>query len=175
MACRAWLIENGIEVTQTGGEASVLPTPNPEQLTLFRGKNLDAVWTVEPWVTRLINEGNGKIFLEQKDAVTTILVTNNRTLKKYPELVKKFVRAHEELTEWMKNNPEEAQKLAHAELEALTGGKIDMQLVKDAWPRIIFTSETNKKGMEEFVGYAFKCGFLKEQLDLSKIFTDAGK
>ena len=62
-----------------------------------------------------------------------------------------------------------------AELEALTGGKIDMQLVKDAWPRIIFTSETNKKGMEEFVGYAFKCGFLKEQLDLSKIFTDAGK
>ena len=33
----------------------------------------------------------------------------------------------------------------------------------------------NKKGMEEFVGYAFKCGFLKEQLDLSKIFTDAGK
>ena len=175
VACRAWLIENGIEVTQTGGEASVLPTPNPEQLTLFRGKNLDAVWTVEPWVTRLINEGNGKIFLEQKDAVTTILVTNNRTLKKYPELVKKFVRAHEELTEWMKNNPEEAQKLAHAELEALTGGKIDMQLVKDAWPRIIFTSETNKKGMDEFVGYAFKCGFLKEQLDLSKIFTDAGK
>lgn len=66
----------------------MIPTPNPEQLMLFKRGDLDAVWTVEPWVTRLEQDAGGKIFLDQKDAVTTILVTNNRTLKGHAELVK---------------------------------------------------------------------------------------
>ena len=35
----------------------VLPTANPDQLSLFQQKQVDAVWTVEPWVTRLEREG----------------------------------------------------------------------------------------------------------------------
>ena len=36
VACRAWLIDNGIPVTLTSGEARVLATSNPEQLPLFK-------------------------------------------------------------------------------------------------------------------------------------------
>ena len=81
VACRAWLIENGMKVKLTSGDAQVIATANPEQLPLFKQGELDAVWTVEPWVTRLEKEAGGKIFLEQKEAVTTILVTCNSTLK----------------------------------------------------------------------------------------------
>jgi NitT/TauT family transport system substrate-binding protein len=35
-----------------GGDAQVLPTQNPDQLSLFQQKKIDAVWTVEPWVSR---------------------------------------------------------------------------------------------------------------------------
>ena len=170
VACRAWLIENGINVTLTGGDASVIATSNPEQLPLFKQGKLDAVWTVEPWVTRLLQDANGKIFLEQKDAVTTVLVANNRTIEKYPELVKKFIAANVELTDWINKNPEEAQKLAHAELVALTGGKIDLELVKAAWPRLTFTHIVNKAELQKFVERAHSCGFLKENIDISKIF-----
>ena len=175
VACRAWLIDNGIPVTLTSGEARVLATSNPEQLPLFKQGSLDAVWTVEPWVTRLLNEAGGKIFLEQKDAITTVLVTCNRVLEENPEIVKKFVQAHRELTEWIKKNPEQAQKLVKDELEALTGGKISEQLVKDAWPRIIFTSEMNKEGLQKFMDYAYVCGFIKNKMDISKIFLDLSK
>lgn len=172
VACRAWLIENGIKVKLTSGEAQVLATANPEQLPLFKQGSLDAVWTVEPWITRLEKEGGAKVFLEQKEAVTTILVTCNRTLKKYPELVKKFVKAHEELTDWINKNPQEAQKLAIAELEALTGGKIPEDLVKSAWPRLTFTSKVNKEELQKFCDYAYKCGFLRRKINMKPIYAE---
>ena len=172
VACRAWLIDNGIKVTLTGGDAHVIATSNPEQLPLFKQGNLDAVWTVEPWVTRLLQDAGGKIYLSQDEAVTTILATSNRTLNAHPQLVKKFIDAHKELTEWIKKNPQEAQKLAHAELEALTGGKVSFDLVKAAWPRLIFTSVVNKAELQKFVDRAYSCGFLKEKTDISKIFYE---
>lgn len=48
VAARAWLAQGGLKVTLTGGDVSVLPTQNPDQLGLFQRKELDAVWTVEP-------------------------------------------------------------------------------------------------------------------------------
>ena len=51
----------GLRVTQTGGDAQVLPTANPDQLALFQRRQLDAVWTVEPWVSRLELEAGGKV------------------------------------------------------------------------------------------------------------------
>ncbi len=175
VACRAWLIENGMKVKLTSGDAQVIATANPEQLPLFKQGELDAVWTVEPWVTRLEKEAGGKIFLEQKEAVTTILVTCNRTLKKYPGLVEKFVRAHKELTDWINKNPQEAQKLARMELEALTGGKISEDLVKSSWPRLTFTSEVNKVELQKFCDYAYKCGFLKRKIDMNPIYVENKK
>ena len=79
VACRAWLIDNGMNVTLTGGDAYVIATSNPEQLPLFKQGKLDAVWTVEPWVTRLLQDAGGKIYLSQDEAVPTILASGNRT------------------------------------------------------------------------------------------------
>jgi NitT/TauT family transport system substrate-binding protein len=57
----------GLQITQTGGDALVLPTANADQLTLFQKGDLDAVWTVEPWVTRLVLEAKGKVYLDERD------------------------------------------------------------------------------------------------------------
>src|SRR6476619_3070178 len=51
ISCRAWLKANGFNVTQTGGDVLVSPTANPDQLGLLQRGGVDAVWTVEPWVT----------------------------------------------------------------------------------------------------------------------------
>ena len=61
VACRAWLKKQGYRITQLGGDVKVLPTANPDQLSLFTAGKLDGVWTVEPWVSRLELEANGKI------------------------------------------------------------------------------------------------------------------
>ena len=92
VAARAWLIAGGLRITQTGGDAQVVPTANPDQLTLFLRKTLDAVWTVEPWVSRLEREADGKVLIEEKDAITTILVARARFLSDHRELVRRLRR-----------------------------------------------------------------------------------
>ena len=84
--------------------------------------------------------------------------------------------AHKELTEWINKNPAEAQKLALEALDALMGGaSISKELVATAWPRLIFTSEVNHKELEKFVEDAYKCGFLRNKLDIKNIFADQNK
>src|ERR1700719_2560119 len=74
VSCRAWLAAGGLKITQLGGDAQVLPTENPDQLSLFQQQRIDGVWTVEPWVSRLEMEAGGKVLVEEMDSPTTILV-----------------------------------------------------------------------------------------------------
>ena len=64
VAARSWLSQQGFRVTLTGGDVTVLPTANSDQLPLFLQGKLDAVWTVEPWLTRLERDGKGKVMLD---------------------------------------------------------------------------------------------------------------
>jgi ABC-type nitrate/sulfonate/bicarbonate transport system substrate-binding protein len=43
---RAWLASGGLRITLGGGDAQVIPTDSPDQLALFRGRQIEAVWTV---------------------------------------------------------------------------------------------------------------------------------
>ena len=64
VAARSWLVSGGLRITQMGGDAQVVPTANPDQLLLFKQKQLDGVWTVEPWVSLLETEAGGKVLVE---------------------------------------------------------------------------------------------------------------
>ena len=52
----------------------MVPTANPDQLLLFKQKQIDAVWTVEPWVSRLELEADGEVLVDDREAITTVLV-----------------------------------------------------------------------------------------------------
>src|SRR5262249_15804517 len=107
LSCRAWLINGGLRITQLGGDAQVLPTQNPDQLALFQQKKVDAVWTVEPWVSRLEKEAGGKVLVEDSDTATTVLVSSAKFLNEKRELGSKFVQANRDLTDWISKNPPE--------------------------------------------------------------------
>ena len=170
ISCRAWLLAGGLKITQLGGDAQVLPTQNPDQLSLFKQKQIDAVWTVEPWVSRLERESGGKILVDEKEVATTVLVSSAKFLGAQRELVKKFAEAHAALTDWMTKNPEEAQKLIKAELLAETRSDMQAELIAQAWQRIAFTAETPRASIESFMQNSLKTGFIKTAPDLTKLF-----
>ena len=76
IACRVWLTAQGFKVTQLGGDVQVIPTANPDQITLFQRRVIDGAWTVEPWVSRLELEAKGVVYLEQRDSITTVFVSS---------------------------------------------------------------------------------------------------
>src|SRR6478735_6623557 len=137
VAARAWLVTGGLKIRQTGGDAQVLPTANPDQLLLFKQKQVDAVWTVEPWVSRLTQEAGGKVLIDDRDAITTVLVARSEVVQKQGDMVRKFVAAHQELTDWIEAHPTEAQQMALDELDAEMHAKMPPELVKSSWDRIV--------------------------------------
>ena len=170
ISCRAWLAEGGLKITQLGGDAQVIPTQNPDQLALFKVKKVDAVWTVEPWLSRLEQESSGLVIVEEKDAATTILVSRAKFLNQQRELAKKFAQAHAELTDWIAKNPDEAQRLIKAELLEETKSEMSQEVIGAAWKRIVFTAETPRASIEKFMQNSVKAGFIKTAPDLSKLF-----
>ncbi len=169
VACRAWLASGGLKITQLGGDAQVLPTQNPDQISLFNQKKVDAVWTVEPWVSRLELESGGKILVDEHDAVTTVLVSSAKFLATQRELAKQFVEAHRALTDWIQQNSEEAQRLVAAELMEETKAKMSDQLIGNAWKRIFLTNDVKREALEKFVANAKAAGFLRDVPDLSRL------
>jgi NitT/TauT family transport system substrate-binding protein len=169
IACRAWLSNGGLKITQTGGDAFIIPTPNPDQLTLFKNKKLDAVWTVEPWVSRLERDAGGKVLVEQSKDSITVLVSGVKFLKKKRDLAAKFVRAHRELTEWILSHPDEAKQMVRQELAAETKADVSADLIAQAWKRIVLTNDPSIEEYRHFVADAQRAGFIRSAPDLSRL------
>ena len=169
ISCRAWLKNQGFKVTQLGGEVTVVPTANPDQLPLFQTGGVDAVWTVEPWVTRLEREAKGKIFLEDSDVITTWLVSSTGFLNNHRELASKIAAANVELTEWIRANSAEAQKTLIRELKEETRSEFAPDAVAQAWKRIKFTTEVPQDLVTKAVKDGKDAGFLKGNTDTSRL------
>lgn len=178
MAARAWLISKGFRIALTGGDAWVIPTQNSEQLSLFQTKGLDAVWTVEPWVSQIVLQANGQVYLEEKSLwpetngnyVTTHLVSSAKFLEKHPESVKQFVKAHVELTEWIYTNKSAAKELVRQELRAETHFSFPDKILDRAWEHIEITYDPIPFSLHKYAKEAFLIGFLKEDPNLKRIY-----
>jgi NitT/TauT family transport system substrate-binding protein len=169
VAARSWLVAGGLRITQMGGDARVVPTANPDQLLLFKSKQLDGAWTVEPWVSLLETEAGAKILVEEPDAITTVLVARADVLAGQRELVRKFAAAHEALTDWIIANPVEAQRLVTDELAAETRTKVSPDLIARAWKRIALTHAISRDAMAKLVASAQAVGFLRDVPDQSRL------
>ncbi len=171
VAARTWLKRNGLRVTLTGGDVLVVPTANADQLSLFQRGDIDAVWTVEPWVSRLEREAGAKVLLEQRDAVTTILVASVALLRDQPARAKAFVGAHRELTAWINSNPAQARALVTRGLSAEMRHELPPGLVEASWSRLRFTDAVAPAGFAELVSEAQAVGFLRDAIPLDRLFS----
>ncbi len=169
ISCRAWLKAQGFKVTQTGGDVTVIPTANPDQIGLFQGGEVDAVWTVEPWVTRLEHNAKARVFLDDKNTITTWLVSSMKFLRDRREFAKKIADANVELTKWIQQNQAEAQKLLIEELKEETRADFSPDAVAQAWNRIQFTSDVSLDLVAKSVQDGKDAGFLKGPTDTSKL------
>lgn len=178
VAARAWLKEKGHRITMTGGDVLVVPTANPDQLALFQKGDIEAVWTVEPWVTRLILEAGGKVYLDEATLwpqtggkyVTTHLVSSVAFLEKKADLLKKFLAAHVELTEWIKANPDEAKRILNEEMKAETTRALPAATLDRAWANLELTWDPVSASLLKSAEDAHAVGFLREKPDLSRIY-----
>lgn len=169
VAARAWFKDGGLNVTLTGGDVNIVPVENPEQLPLFKAKTIDGAWTVEPWVSRLEDEGGGELVVNEPDAVTTILVVSEEFAQKSPELVAALVKAHSDLGDWIKANPARAQAKFNSGLARIMGRPMPETLLTSSWSRISFSDSITDGDLSVFLDRAQRVGLLKNAGSVSGI------
>ena len=176
VATRAWLQSKGLKVSMTGGDALVIPTANPDQLALFKKGDLDAVWTVEPWVTRLEQDAGGKLYLNEKELwpggkyVTTHLVSSAKFIRHHRDLLKKWIAAHVELTQWINAHPDEAKQIFNEEIATETTRALPQATLDAAWNRLELTHDPVRASLLKSADDAHRIGFIKRKPDLSRIY-----
>jgi NitT/TauT family transport system substrate-binding protein len=177
VALRAWLKAHGMKSTDKGGDVQVIPLASPDQLTLFLKKELDGAWTPEPWATRLIHEGGGRLFLDERDLwpqgqfVTTHLVVSTKFLREHPDLTKAWLRAHVELTDWINSHLPEAKRILNQQLQKETGKSLAPAILEEAFGRLQITYDPLRNTLLTSARSAYEAGFIgKQQPDLSRLY-----
>lgn len=170
IAARAWLRAAGLKVTQTGGDVLVLPTATPDQLDLFASGEVAGVWTVEPWVSRLVRDAHGRVLVEQRDPVTVLTARANFAATQ-PSLLKRVRSAHRALTRWIGEHPDEAKDLVATELGELTRRRFDRALLEAAWPRITLTDTVAPEALDKVREQLRASGFLREDAALTGLLS----
>ncbi|OFW23421.1 MAG: sulfate ABC transporter substrate-binding protein [Acidobacteria bacterium RIFCSPLOWO2_02_FULL_59_13] len=177
VALRGWLNAHKLKLREKGGDVQVIPIANPDQLTLFLKKEIDAAWAPEPWASRLIHEANGRLLFDERDLwpggqfVTTHLIVSTKFLKAHRALVKKWVRAHVELTEWIHNNLPAAKQVLNREIQKETGKPLPLAVLNDSISRLQVTYDPIRSSLFTSARWAFEAGFLgRQRPDLSGIY-----
>jgi NitT/TauT family transport system substrate-binding protein len=177
VALRAWLLAHGLRSIDKGGDVQVFPMANPDQLTLFLKKELDAAWAPEPWATRLIREGNGRLFVDERDLwplgqfITCHLVASTKFLHDHPELVKNWIRAHVELTDWINGHLPEAKKALNQQIQLETGKSLPAAELDESFARLQVIYDPLRLSLLTAAKSAFDAGFLGRQMpDLSRLY-----
>lgn len=177
VALRNWLKKNGLKTNDKGGDVQIVPMANPDQLTLFLKKDLDAAWAPEPWATRLVHEGNGRLLVDERSLwpngqfVIGLLVVHTKFLKTHPDLVKNWIRAHIELTDWVNAHPAEAKKLLNEQIQRETNKALPADVLNEAFSRLQPTYDPLHTALNTAAQQAFEDGFLGRQMpDLSGLY-----
>jgi NitT/TauT family transport system substrate-binding protein len=177
VALRSWMRANGLKSREKGGDVQVIPISNPDQLTLFLKGQIDAAWAPEPWAARLVHEGGGRIFLDERDLwpdhqfVITNIIVSPRFLKEHPDVVKNFLRTHVELTEWINKNPTPAKQIMNQQVQKETGKPLPAEVLDEAFSRMQVTYDPIRSSLLKSTQQAFDEGFLgRTQPDLSGLY-----
>jgi len=178
VAARAWLRQNGLRDRDHGGTVDVRPIANADALALFIKGELQAAWAPEPWATRLILEGNGKTFLDERDVwpggdfVTTHLIVSAKFLAEHPDTVEKLLRAHVKTTQWINGNPDQAKQIVNAGIRQATGAALPEAVINGAWRNQKTTYDPVASSLRKSADDAFALGYLGDKKpDLSGMYA----
>ncbi len=182
VSLRYYLAENNLKSKEKGGTVTVYNIANPEIYTLFAKGDIDAAWVPEPTATMLVEQLGGKRLFKEEDTwpdkkfVSVLLVARTEFLEKHPDLVAKWIDAHTNTVNWIKENPDETESIFIDFYKKYTGKKLSKDIVHGAFSNIVVTSDPIPNSISIFAERANDLGYLgRSGYNLDHIYYDYNK
>ncbi|MDQ4090923.1 MAG: ABC transporter substrate-binding protein [Actinomycetota bacterium] len=176
VALRQWLKSNNLKADlEGGGEVSVTPQENAQTLETFRAGQIDGAWVPEPWATRLVQEGGGKVLVDERSLwpegrfVTTHLIVRTKFLKEHPDAVRRLIEGQVQANELVNANPAEGQRLVNQSITTITGRGISPAVLEASWKNLEFTNDPIASSLAVSADHATDVGIL-EKVNLKGIY-----
>jgi NitT/TauT family transport system substrate-binding protein len=181
VSLRKYLVDNGFNTVDNGGNVTVVPVTPADILTLMLKNEIDGAWVPEPWATRLVKEANARIFVDERELwspdgkfVTANIIARTDYLNENPDIVKQFLQAHINKTIWINENKDQEVITAfNGALTKITGKTIPDDEIRDALTRLEFTFDPVEESLFKIADNAYELGYLdngRSKSDLSNIF-----
>jgi len=178
VALRYYLQQNNLAPVDKGGNVKIEPTDNATILSLFKQGKIDGAWVPEPWATRMVVEGKGKVFVDERTLwsngqfVTTDIVVRKAFLDQHSDLVNKFLQAHVDTVQWILSNPDSAKSIINSEIKRITGKGMLTNELDIAFNNLTITYDPLTTTLTQSADRAYSLGFLgSSKPDLSGIYN----
>ena len=169
VALRWYLKSQGFKTdTLGGGDVSVVPQDNSLTLNAFKARQIDGAWLPEPWASRLVLEGGGRVLADERDLwpdgkfVTTDLIVATQFLYDHPKRIKALLEGLYATVTFLNENATQAQSIANTAVASITGKKLAAGVVSAAWPHMAFTLDPLAATLQTSADHAHSLGLLRD-------------
>lgn len=171
ISLRHLLKEQGLKAQADGGNVTVTAVPPADVLAAFAAGRVDATLVPEPWGAVLEAQGHRMIGNEKTvwrggQYPTTVVIVNTKFAQANPALVTAFLKAHADAVAYLNKNPAAARTVINAELEKLTGQKVDLRVLQRAMVRTRFTTGLDLDALNDYAALNVEAGYARSAPDL---------
>lgn len=184
VALRKYLVDNGFNTVENGGNVTLVGLKPSEIVKQFQNKMIDGAWVPEPIPTILIQQTNGKIFVNERDLwpdgkfVTGNIIVRTDYLMENPDIIKNFLNVHIDETSWInhqlsntnnttRDGKHESEILSafNNELMNITGKTYPDNQLAEALYKIEFTTDPLPQSLHQIIKDTQDLGIIKMGLN----------
>jgi NitT/TauT family transport system substrate-binding protein len=168
VAAKAYFKEKGVD-------AKILNQENSQTLDTFKSGDIDGGWVPEPWASRLVLDGGGKVLVNEKDLwpngqfVTTHLVVSQTFLAEHPTTVEALLKGLIESTNEVATKSQEVQDAVNAQIKTDTGKSLKPAILASAFEQLTPTVDPIASSLKTSAEHAVEVRVSKEA-DLTGIY-----
>lgn len=169
IALRTWLAEHDLAVDDRGaGPVTVVAQDNAQTLALFRDGQVDGGWVPEPWASRMVLEGGGRVLVDERSLwpggafVTTQLVVRTDYLARFPDAVRRLIRGLQQSHRAIDDDPVAGHAVINRAIERLTGRPVPQASIERAFTSITLTLDPLAGSLRTSAEHAFATGLVRE-------------
>lgn len=176
LTLRYLLKQNGLKDTTKGGSVEIRQVENPDLKVLLEKGDIDVALVPEPWGSTLVKEIGANVILDynklwrEGNYSTAVVIARKDFIKKNPDLVEKFLKAHVELTNTLAKKDEQVKQTVNNQINELTKKSLPKDVLDEAFNRMTPTHDPEKDSIMDFIDLSVEIGTLKEKPDASNLF-----